>query len=145
MPLKSASFYGDSQINTFLGSSFSNTFENDNLVKDQTYGFLASTSISKEFSNYFSITLRGILFKFYNFIIYYFFNWYSFLNSKIFLNFYYLVSYLYFKLDFIFNIIKLTSSFYININYTTYIYLVKFIIFLLKFFISFFGNILFFY
>jgi hypothetical protein len=33
MPLKSASFYGDSQINTFLGSSFSNTFENDNLVK----------------------------------------------------------------------------------------------------------------
>ena len=144
MPLKSFNFYGDSQINDFLSSGISDSmseYDNqkspkDRMFLDYTYGFFRNSQTNFDLNlNFYSIRLRPLLFKMYNFLNYYTSYLFSSLNSKILIIFYTATNYIIFKLDLFYNI---SCTLLVNFSFFNYFYLffIKFLLSILNFFLS---------
>lgn len=144
MPLKSFNFYGDSQINDFLSSGISETHQSydnhqnpkDKLLLDYTYGFFKNSQNNFDLNlNFYSIRLRPMLFKIYNFTNYYLSYWTNSFISKIIILMYNFLNYIIFKIE-IFNLILNIYLYnFSNLN-NFYLIILKFILNLLEILIS---------
>jgi hypothetical protein len=89
MPLKSFNFYGDSQINTFLGYSddfLQHNLENQEtnasrLILDFTYGHFRSSQMNFDLNiNFYGVRLRIFLYKIFNIVNFYLSSSFSIIN-----------------------------------------------------------------
>lgn len=148
IPLKSRSFFGDSQINTFLSTSDLQTSgaysENVQRSQDQdfSYGFFRTSQTNFDLNlNFYGIQLRPLLFKIYNFTIFYLSYGYSSINGKLFMFYYLILSNVEYKLD----ILLFTLKYFfdkITLNYYFLFYFLKLIIITVKILTSFFNYLL---
>lgn len=143
MPLKSTSFYGDSQINDFLGSEKGLNFKDSEIFSDKKYGHFVHSAKNGHLTDFFSVKKRHIFTYIYQLIIYYFSNLITLLNSKLFINYYFLFSMFYFKLDFILSLLKLhTNTFTGKFGNYIYFYEIKYFYIFFKKIVSIFNLIL---